>query len=281
MSMPSMPHIAVPAGDSIPVLGQGTWHMAERHQLRSQEVAALRLGVDMGMTLIDTAEMYAHGGAEELVGDAIEGHRDEVYLVSKVLPSNATRRGTVKACEASLRRLRTDRLDLYLLHWPGSIPLSETVEAFVELTDRGLIRHWGVSNFEVADLTELWNVPGGTAARADQVLYNLARRGAENAVLPWCRERNLLVMAYSPLEQGRIVTHGAVRKVAQRHDVSPAQVALAWVLRQGACAIPKSGSTMRVRDNAAAASVDLTEEDLRELDAAFPRPDGDQPMEIL
>jgi diketogulonate reductase-like aldo/keto reductase len=282
MVVPVMRHITLPAGKAIPVLGQGTWHMAEVRERRREEIAALRLGLDVGMTLVDTAEMYAEGDAERLVGEAIAGRRDEVFLVSKVLPFHATRRGTIDACEASLRRLRTDRLDMYLLHWRGSAPLWQTVEAFVELTERGLIRHWGVSNFDVMDLIELWKLPAGPDAQTDQVLYNLSRRGPEYQLLPWCREQNLPMMAYSPIEQGHILSHPAVRGVAERHEATSAQVALAWVIRQrGVCAIPKSGSRAHVSENAAALGVGLNLADLHELDLAFPPPLKPHPLETL
>jgi len=279
---PVIRRIALPAGETIPVLGQGTWHMAEVREHRKAEIGALRLGLDLGMTLIDTAEMYAEGESERLVGEAISGRRDEVFLVSKVLPAHATRRGVVEACAASLRRLHTDRLDLYLLHWRGSAPLRQTIEAFVELTERGWIRHWGVSNFDVMDLLDLWQIPGGTGAQTDQVLYNLARRGPEYNLLPWCRERDLPVMSYSPFDQGGVLSHPAVRGVAERNDITPAQVALAWVLRQPlVCAIPKSGSIARVQENAAAAAIKLSPPDLTELDLAFPPPMRARPLEVL
>jgi diketogulonate reductase-like aldo/keto reductase len=282
MVVPVMRHITLPAGEAIPVLGQGTWHMAEVRERRREEIAALRLGLDVGMTLVDTAEMYAEGDAERLVGEAIAGRRDEVFLVSKVLPFHATRRGTIDACEASLRRLRTDRLDMYLLHWRGSAPLWQTIEAFVELKERGLIRHWGVSNFDVMDLIELWKLPAGPDAQTDQVLYNLSRRSPEYQLLPWCREQNLPMMAYSPIEQGRILSHPAVRGVAERHEATSAQVALAWVIRQrGVCAIPKSGSRAHVSENAAALGVGLNLADLHELDLAFPPPLKPHPIETL
>jgi diketogulonate reductase-like aldo/keto reductase len=281
MATSAMRHLALPAGAAIPVLGQGTWHMAEVRDLRHEEIAALRLGLDLGLSLIDTAEMYADGAAERLVAEAIAGRRDEVFLVSKVVPNHATRTGTVDACEASLRRLNTDRLDMYLLHWRGSAPLGQTVEAFVELRDRGLIRHWGVSNFDVLDLVDLWRLPRGPDAQTDQVLYNLARRSPEDQLLPWCREQNLPVMAYSPIEQGGILTHPAVRGVAERREITAAQVALAWVLRQpGICAIPKSGTRAHVYENAAAVGVSLTEADLTELDLAFPAPLRPRPLEM-
>ena len=282
--MPSttMPTIALPSGEAIPVLGQGTWGMAEGSRPRPQEVAALRTGIELGMTLIDTAEMYAGGAAEEVAGEAIAGSRDEVFLVGKVLPSNATRSATVAACERSLERLGTDRLDLYLLHWRGGTPLAETLEAFATLVDEGKIRHWGVSNLDGSDLEELVGLAGGDAVATDQVLYNLTRRGIEHDLLPWCRERGVPVMAYSPIEQGRMLGHPGLAGVASRHGATPAQVALAWVLRRdGVCAIPKAGTDEHVRENRAALELRLTDEDLADLDAAFPPPSGPRPLEIL
>ncbi|MEV4708723.1 aldo/keto reductase [Actinoplanes sp. NPDC049316] len=274
--------IALPAGETIPVLGQGTWHMAEIREQRNAEIGALRLGLDLGMTLIDTAEMYAEGETERLVGDAISGRRDEVFLISKVLPSHATHRGAIDACAASLRRLKTDRLDMYLLHWRGSVPLWETIEAFVELQKRGWIRYWGVSNFDAMDLDDLMQIPRGIDVQTDQVLYNLARRGPEFNLLPWCREQGLPVMAYSPIDQGDLLSHPVVRAVAERNEITAAQLALAWVLRQPlVCAIPKSGSIARVQDNAAAAAIRLSPPDLAELDAAFPPPITARPLETL
>src|SRR4030088_1351506 len=245
----------LPSGEAIPSLGQGTWGMAEDARRRKEEVAALRLGIDLGMTLIDTAEMYADGGAEELVGEAIDGRRDELSLVSKVLPENATKSGTVTACEHSLRRLGTDRLDLYLLHWRGNVPLEETLDAFAALVDAGKIRYWGVSNFDVVDMIELWRLDGGAKVATDQVLYNLTRRGIEYDLMPWCRSRNIPIMAYSPIEQGRLLNHRDLRVVAARQGARPAQVALAWLLRQdGIVAIPKEANVAHVRGNHAASS---------------------------
>jgi diketogulonate reductase-like aldo/keto reductase len=272
----------LPSGEAIPVLGQGTWHMAEDPRRRADEIAALRCGLDLGMTLIDTAEMYADGAAEQLVGEAIAGRRDEVFLVGKVLPHNATRRGTIAACERSLRRLGTDRLDLYLLHWRGQAPLAETLEAFVALTRTGKIRHWGVSNFDVADMEELEGTPGGGAVATDQVLYNLTRRGIEYDLLPWCRKRSIPIMAYSPVEQGRLLNHPQLQDIADRHRATPAQVALAWVVRQdGLVAIPKAGTPAHVRENCAALDILLTDEDLTALDRVFPPPTGPQPLEMI
>jgi diketogulonate reductase-like aldo/keto reductase len=272
----------LPSGEAIPVLGQGTWHMAEDPRRRADEIAALRCGLDLGMTLIDTAEMYADGAAEQLVGEAIAGRRDEVFLVGKVLPHNATRRGTIAACERSLRRLGTDQLDLYLLHWRGQVPLAETLEAFIALIRAGKIRHWGVSNFDVADMEELDGTPGGGAVATDQVLYNLTRRGIEYDLLPWCRKRGIPIMAYSPVEQGRLLNHPQLQGIADRHCATSAQVALAWVVRQdGLVAIPKAGTPAHVRENRAALDILLTDEDLAALDRVFPPPTGPQPLEMI
>lgn len=274
--------VSLPTGEVIPALGQGTWRMGEDPARRQDEITALRLGLDLGMTLIDTAEMYGNGGAETVVAEAIAGQRDAVFLVSKVLPQNASRRGTVAACEASLRRLQTDRLDLYLLHWPGSIPLEETVEAFEDLVQAGKIRHFGVSNFDTGEMETLWSLPGGAKAMTNQVLYNLTRRGIEWDLLPWCRRHALPVMAYSPLEQGDMVDGQGLQTVARRHDVSPAQVALAWVLRQdGVVAIPKAASERHLRENRAALDLPLSEEDMADLDRAFPPPTGPSGLAIL
>jgi diketogulonate reductase-like aldo/keto reductase len=273
---------ALSSGESVPVLGQGTWHMAERGDRRRDEIAALRTGLDLGMTLIDTAEMYADGKAEELVAEAIAGRRDEVFLVTKVLPSHATRRGTVAACERSLGRLRTDRIDLYLLHWREEVPLHETVEAFMALVDAAKIRYWGVSNFDISDMKELVDLPGGTAVATDQVLYNLRRRGIEYELLRWCRRRRILIMAYSPIEEGRLLRNPALKAVAARRGLTPAHVALAWVLRQsGVVAIPKAGTPEHVRENRAAVDVRLTKSDLQDLDRAFPPPTEPVPLEVI
>ena len=278
----AVPTTQLPSGAEVPVLGMGTWHMAEDSRLRNEEIAALRQGLDMGLTLIDTAEMYGDGDAEELVGEAIAGRRDEVFLVSKVLPSHATRSGTISACERSLQRLATDRVDLYLLHWRESVPLEETVEAFSSLVRAGKIRNWGVSNFDVADMEELIEVPGGEAVQTNQVLYNLTRRGIEFDLLPWCRKRALPVMAYSPIEQGRLLNHATLQKIAEQYDASPAQVALAWVLRQpGVVAIPKASNPEHVQENRAALAIHLTKNDLQALDREFPPPTKPVPLEML
>jgi diketogulonate reductase-like aldo/keto reductase len=277
-----MKTIRLPSGEAVPVLGQGTWHMGENARRRASEIAALRLGLELGMTLIDTAEMYAEGGAEEIVGEAIEGRRDEVFLVSKVYPHNASRKGAIAACERSLKRLKTDVLDLYLLHWRGSVPLAETVEAFQTLAGAGKIRHWGVSNFDTDDMAELWKLPGGRECATNQVLYNLTRRGVEWSLLPWCRRHKVPVMAYSPLEQGRLAAKPALKQIAERHRAKPMQVALAWVLHQdGAITIPKSAEASHVRDNRAALDLTLTKEDLAQLDQAFPPPKGETALQML
>lgn len=271
-----------PSGQEAPVLGQGTWGMAEGAHPREDEIAALRLGLDLGMTLIDTAEMYADGAAEELVGEAIAGRRHEAYLVSKVLPSNASRRGTVAACERSLRRLRTDRIDLYLLHWRGGTPFAETLEAFATLARAGKIAAWGVSNFDVSDMEELVALAGGGDVATNQVLYNLTRRGIEYDLLPWCQQHRIPIMAYSPIEQGRMLGEPALRGVAKRHGATAAQVGLAWALRhEGVMAIPKAATLEHVREDRGALDVRLTEGDLAELDRAFPPPASKEPLEML
>ncbi len=272
-----MPTVALPGGERIAALGQGTWGMAEDPDRRDGEVAALRRGIDLGMTVVDTAEMYADGGAQQLVGEAVAGRRDEVFLVDKVLPSDADRRGTVAAAERALRRLGTDRIDLYLLHWRGRHPLAETVAAFHELGDRGLIRYWGVSNLDVDDLEEL----GDEGLATDQVLYNLTRRGPEWDLLPWLRGRGVPVMAYSPIEQGRVLGHRALGDVADAHGATPAQVALAWLRSDDVVAIPKSGDVAHVEQNRASLDVVLTDGDRAELDRAFPPPQRKQRLEIL
>jgi diketogulonate reductase-like aldo/keto reductase len=266
----------------IPRLGQGTWMMGERRRRRADEVAALRLGIELGMTLIDTAEMYGDGGAEEVVGEAIAGRRNDVFIVSKVLPHNASRQGTIQAAEQSLRRLGTEYLDLYLLHWPGPYRLAETYEAFARLVEAGKIRHFGVSNLDLHEMQASEQVPGGDQVQANQVLYNLERRGIERTLLPWCAERGIAVMAYSPLEQGRLRQRSALFRVAERHGVGPYDVALAWTLRlPGVVAIAKSGDPDHIRRNAAAPRLVLGKEEIAELDREYPPPDRDVPLETL
>jgi diketogulonate reductase-like aldo/keto reductase len=270
------------SGETVPALGLGTWYLGEDPQRRADEIASLRLGLDLGMVLIDTAEMYGEGAAEELVGEAINGRRDEVFLVTKVLPQHATARGTIAACEGSLRRLNTDRIDLYLLHWRGNVPLEETLAAFSTLVKTGKTRYWGVSNFDVDDMEELFSVAGGNAVATDQVLYNLTRRGIEWDLLPWCRQRGIPLMAYSPIEQGRLLAHPELQRIADRHNALPAQIALAWVLQKpGIIAIPRTGSPTHVRDNRAALDIRLTDQDLAQLNRAFPPPTAKRPLEMI
>ena len=276
-----MQTIRLSNGAAVPALGQGTWKMGEDAGARPAEVAALRAGLDLGLTLVDTAEMYADGGSEEVVAEAIAGRREQVFLVTKVYPHNATRQGVPAACERSLRRLRTDFVDLYLLHWRGGTPLAETVLAFEQLRAAGKIRGWGVSNFDVGDLEEL----DGAAAHcvANQVLYNLEHRGIEFDLLPWCRKRKMAVMAYSPVGQGgRLLRHSALVEAARRLGVAPAQVAIAWTLRQpGMIVIPKAADVEHVRANAAARDIQLSADDLAALDRAFAPPSRKQPLGML
>jgi len=274
--------IDLPGGGSMPAYGLGTWRMGERERERVAEVTALRLGLDLGFTLIDTAEMYGDGGAEEAVGVAIKGRRDGLTIVSKVLPNNASRKGTILACERSLRRLGIDCLDVYLLHWPGSHPLAETVDAFETLKKDGKIKRWGVSNFDIDEMTALLRLPAGKNCATNQVLYNLSRRGIEYDLVPWSRKQAMPIMAYSPVEQGRIVRHAALAGVAKKLGASPAQVALAWLLRQdGMVVIPKALKPEHVRENAKAAELALPAEVLVELDRAFPPPKSRKPLDIL
>jgi diketogulonate reductase-like aldo/keto reductase len=256
--------------------------MGDDRSRRAGELAALREGIALGMTLIDTAEMYGDGRSESLVAQAIAGQREQVFLVTKVLPSNASRKGVVRSCEASLKRLQTDRVECYLLHWMGSYPLDETVRGFEDLLAAGKIRSWGVSNLELSEMKQLAALPGGKACVTNQLLYNLSRRGIEFDLLPWCVGQGISVMAYSPVEQGRILGHKALQQVAQRFGATPAQVALAWVLRQdGVVAIPKAASVAHVRENRKALELKLDAQTLAELDKAFPAPKGPMPLEML
>ena len=280
MARSDLPTVKLPSGEKVPQLGQGTWHMGESGRRRGDEVAALKLGIDLGLTLIDTAELYAD--AELVVAEAIKGRRDECFIVTKVLPENSTRARTVAACERSLKRLNTDRVDLYLLHWRGRPRLEETLSAFEALVSAGAIRYWGVSNFDVSDMEELFALPGGDACAANQVLYNLRRRGIEAGLLPWCRERGVPIQAYSPIEQGRLLRDRVLTGVAIRHRATTAQIALAWVLRQpDMMVIPKAATLEHVRENRAALDIELTAQDLAELDRAFPPPAGPRPLELL
>jgi diketogulonate reductase-like aldo/keto reductase len=282
VAQPGIRTVKLPSSEPIPVLGQGTWGLGEDRQHRSEELAALRLGLDLGMTLIDTAEMYGNGAAERLVGAAIAGHRDEGFLVDKLLPANATRAGTVAACEGSLHRLGTDRIDMYLLHWRGRVPLAETVEAFESLVEAGLIGCWGVSNFDVPDLDELTSLPGGDRVQTDQVLYNLARRGPEYDLIPWCRTTGMPLMAYSPVDHGRLIGHPAVRDMAAFKGVTAAQLAIAWVLRRpDVCVVAKASTRAHVIENRAALEIGFSQEELDQLDRIFPPPFAKVPLEVL
>lgn len=274
-------------GVVLPAIGQGTWYMGENPGHRRAEVSALRAGVDLGLTLIDTAEMYADGGAEEVVGEALNGLRERVFLVSKVYPWNAGGQKAIAACEASLRRLKTDYLDLYLLHWSGNFTFAETVEAMETLIAQGKIRRWGVSNLDVDEMQALWQVPGGRQCASNQVLYHLASRGIEYDLLPWCQQHQLPVMAYSPLAQaGRLrsglLNHPVVNEIAHAHSASAAQILLAWVIsHQGVMAIPKAASVEHVQQNAAALSITLSAQELAALDKAYPAPKGKTALDMV
>jgi diketogulonate reductase-like aldo/keto reductase len=277
-----MRYLALTSGQRMPVLGQGTWGFGENGNERGQAVAALRRGIDLGMTLIDTAEMYGEGGAEEIVGEAIAGRRGEVFLVSKVYPHNASKKGTVAACERSLKRLATDRIDVYLLHWRGGENLADTIAGFERLVRDGKIGSYGVSNFDTADMAELWRVAGGAATVTNQVLYNLTRRGVEFDLLPWSRTHGVPVMAYSPIEQARMLKHAGLKKLAATRGVTPAQLALAWLLHQdGVVVIPKAGQIKHVDENAAALDIKLNAEDFAALDHEFPPPKTKAPLAML
>ncbi len=273
----------MPDGREVPAIGQGTWKTGEGDRPPAEEERALRLGIERGLTLIDTAEMYGDGRSEELVGRAIAGVRDQVFLVTKVYPQNATRTGVPRACERSLRRLGVETIDLYLLHWRGGTPLAETVIAFEALRDQGKIRAWGVSNFDVDDMEEVAALAQGDACAADQVLYNPDARGIEFDLLPWCAQRRVPIMAYSPVGQaGRLLRSRALAEVGRRHGATPAQVAIAWSIRHaGVISIPKSGDPTHVQENARAADLVLTPEDLAAIDAAHPPPKRKRPLEML
>ena len=277
-----MKTVTLPSGEKVPALGQGTWNMGDKHATRAEEIAALQLGMDLGLTLIDTAEMYGEGKSEELVGEAVAGRRDEAFLASKVYPHNASRAGAIVACERSLKRLGTDRLDLYLLHWRGTIPFSETMEAFAALQSAGKIRHYGVSNLDLNDMQELWKTSGGKGVKTNQLLHNLTRRGIEHDLLPWMQERKIPVMAYSPVEQARLLKQRGLVDFAKRHGMTPAQAALAWLLaRDDVIAIPKAGDRKHVQDNAGALEIRLSAGQLLELDKIFPPPTTPVPLEML
>ena len=274
----------LPSGAPVSRLGQGAWQIGDDRRKRTEELLALNVGLDLGLNLIDTAEMYGNGRSEELVAEVVAGRREQIYLVSKVLPENATRSGTIAACERSLKRLKTDYLDLYLLHWRGSVPLEETLEAFTTLRDRGSIRRYGVSNFDRADIEEAASLPGGTDIATNQVLYNLEHRGVEFELEPWCREREIPLMSYSPLgsDSRRLRTHPVLKKLAARLGATPARLALAWLLRQpDVVVIPKAASEAHVRDNHAALKLSLSADDLAELDRTFPPPKGPTPLAMI
>ena len=277
-----MKRVVLPCGESVPALGQGTWNIGDDPARRRDEIAALRRGIDLGLTLIDTAEMYGDGRSESLVGEAIVGRRDEVFVVSKVYPHNASKKAMPRSCEASLARLGIETIDLYLLHWEGSVPLAETVAAFESLQRDGKIRHWGVSNLDATLMQSLWQTPGGAAAQTDQLLYNLGRRGIEWDLVPWLRERRVPVMAYSPIEQGRLLRQRGLVEFARQRALTPAQAALAWLLaHDDVIAIPKSGRVARVEENAAAFDHPLSADDLRALDRVFPPPRGPSPLAMI
>jgi len=276
--------VALADGERVPALGQGTWRMGENKSAHAEEVAALRLGIDLGMTLIDTAEMYGEGGAEKVVADAIDGRRERVFVVTKVYPHNASRTKLPKACERSLKRLRIEVIDLYLLHWrERNTPLAETVEIFERLRSAGKIKRWGVSNFDVEDMKELFATENGTACAANQVLYNLENREIESGLLTWSQKNKIPIMAYSPVGHSRgLLNNATLKKIAKLHDSTPAQIALAWVLRQpGVIAIPKAGNQAHVRDNAQSVEIQLTDEDSPDIDREFPPPTSKEPLPML
>ena len=274
--------VRLPDGTEVPALGQGTWHMGESASAAKAEVAALKLGIELGMMLIDTAEMYGNGRAEELVAEAVAGRRDKLFIVTKVYPHNASRSGVPAACDRSLKRLRTDRIDLYLLHWRGSHPLAETVEAFEKLRAEGKIRYWGVSNFDAGDMQRLVKLDGGANCATNQVLYHVGSRGIEYDLLSWCTEHKIPPMAYSPMGQGgRLLQSRALEAVAKRHNATPAQIAIAWTMRHGnVISIPKASNPRHVRENAGAGAITLSSEDLAVIDAVHPPPAGKQSLDI-
>ena len=277
-----MKTLRLPSGETVAALGQGTWHIGDTTGARAEEIATLREGLDLGLTLIDTAEMYGEGRAEALVGEALAGRRDEAFIVSKVYPHNASRKGVVAACERSLKRLATDRIDLYLLHWRGNVPFEETIAGFEALKAAGKIRHYGVSNLDLADMRQWWSIAAGRAFATNQLLYNLTRRGIEWDLMPWLAERRIPVMAYSPIEQASLLSHTRLIKFARSHGMTPAQAALAWLLaKDGVIAIPKTGNRERLRENAGARNVELNVAQLAELDRLFPPPSGPAALEML
>lgn len=277
-----MKEVRLPSGERVPALGQGTWGLGEDPARRQEEIATLRAGIGMGLRLVDTAEMYGDGRTETLLGEALAGLRDQVFLVSKVYPNNASRAAMHKSCADSLRRLRTDRIDLYLLHWSGSVPLAETVEAFERLQQQGMIRHWGVSNLDLGEMKALWALAGGRAVQVNQLLYNLSRRGIEWDLLPWLRQHGVPVMAYSPIEQGRLLAHAGLQALAQARGLAPAQLALAWLVEQGdVVAIPKTSSQQRLTENVGALAERIDGAARAQLDKLFPPPARAVPLEMI
>ena len=278
----TMKFVNLASDEKVPALGMGTWNMGDRQARRNEEIRSLQHGIDLGMVLIDTAEMYGEGAAEKLVGEAIAGRRKQAFLVSKVYPHNATAKGTITACERSLARLGTDHIDLYLLHWRGNVPFRETIGAFERLQREGKIRHWGVSNLDPADMAELYSTPGGNRVATNQVLYNLTRRGIEWDLLPWCSEHRIPVMAYSPIEQAKLLQDSCLKKLALEIDKSPTQLALAWVLsRENVIAIPKASNQLHVEENHGALEFTLNPEVMDRLDAIFPPPRRATALEML
>ena len=277
-----MKTVRLPSGEMVPALGQGTWHVGDSRATRAEEIATLREGLDLGLRLIDTAEMYGEGAAEELVGEALAGRRAEAFVVSKVYPHNASRTGLVAACERSLKRLGTDRIDLYLLHWRGNVPFADTIAGFEALQAAGKIRYFGISNLDIDDMREWWSIPAGRALATNQILYNLARRGPEWDLLPWLAERKIPLMAYSPIEQAQLLRHAGLIGFAHDHGMTPAQAALAWLLaNEGVIAIPKTGNRTRLRENAGALDHTLDAEQMAELDRLFAPPRRAAPLEML
>ncbi|WP_341357262.1 aldo/keto reductase [Rossellomorea sp. y25] len=279
--------VTLPDGTSLPGIGQGTWYMGEKPQMREREIKALQLGIELGMKLIDTAELYGDGDSERLVGEAIKGRRDDVFLVSKVYPHHAGLDMIDKACENSLKRLGTDHLDLYLLHWRGRVPLAETIEGMEKLRKEGKIERWGVSNFDTDDMKELWNTTNGRNCMTNQVLYHLGSRGIDYDLLPWQRDHHMPIMAYSPLAQGgllrrQLLTDPTIKEIAEKYAVHPLQIALAWTIRSNDClAIPKAVQEEHVLANAKATIIELRKEDLNRLDEVFPQPTRKMPLDII
>jgi diketogulonate reductase-like aldo/keto reductase len=281
-STASMPMVRLADGTPVPALGLGTWRMGESQRHRARELAALTAGIDAGFTLFDTAEMYGDGGAEELLAQAIAGRRDEMFVVTKVYPHNAGAKSAIAACERSLRRLATDRVDLYLLHWRGRTPLAETVGAFERLRRDGKIVRWGVSNFDVDDVHELLGIPEGRQCAVNQVLYHLGERGIEWALADLCRRHGVAVMAYSPLGEGALLRNPQLVRIASAVHATPAQIALAWLLQKDrVIAIPQTSNVAHVVENRRATSLRLSAATLAELDAAFPPPSRAQPLAVI